>query len=94
MKNYNEIKLVDDEICSLEDELEELLDKSEKILGYKSYDINQIVNDLFHKNTDISITLATDILDVKDEMIIISEKYSDDEFEDDPFDNLKDEDED
>jgi hypothetical protein len=80
---------------SLEDELQELMDKAEIILEYKSDDINMIVEDLLAKNTEESITLATDIMDIEEDILVSNEDYYyEDEISDDPFNNLHDEDED
>lgn len=94
MKNYKEIKFVDDELDCLNQQLEELLGKSEKILGYKSYDIDDVVNNLYHQKNNLATSLANDILDNRDEFASISENYLDNDTEDNPFNNLKDEDED
>jgi len=88
MRNY-------DEIFELEDQLCELLNRAEKILGYRSEDVNQVVEDLLSLNGDVSDTLATDIMDIEEEMIIIEDFYFDDSnLDDDPFFNLYDEDSD
>ena len=42
MKNYDESELFDIQINNLEEELQELLDKAEKILGYKADDVINI----------------------------------------------------
>jgi hypothetical protein len=95
MKNYKESQLFDNQMNSLEDELQELMDKAEVILEYKSDDINLIVEDLLAKNTEESITLATDIMDIEEDILVSNEDYYyEDEISDDPFNNLYDEDED
>lgn len=66
---------IKDELYNLDEQLDELLDKSEIILGYKSYNINEVVNDLYHNKDDISKSLAIDILDNRDEYFLISENY-------------------
>jgi hypothetical protein len=93
MKNYNEGKLYDEQINSLQEELEELLVKAEKILDYKSEDINEVVEKLLILNTEESDTLAADIISIEDDMIITEEYYSEIESED-PFTNLYDQDSD
>jgi hypothetical protein len=96
MKNYNENILADEEINSLEEDLQELLNKSEKILGYRIDNVNQIVEDLLNFNTEVSIALAADIMDIDEDMIITKNYYMDEideTFNDDPFNNLKDIDE-
>jgi hypothetical protein len=93
MKNYKESQLFDNQMNSLEDELQELMDKAELILEYKSGDINMIVEDLLSKNTEESITLATDIMDIEEDILVSNENfYYEDENIDDPFNNLYDED--
>ncbi len=93
MKNYKESELFDNQMNSLEDELQELMNRAEIILEYKSDDINMVVEDLLTKNTEESIALATDIINVEDDMIVTKEYYVDEnENLDDPFSNLYDED--
>lgn len=92
MKTYNESELFDEQMNNLEDELQELLDKAEIVLGYKLEDINQIAEDLLSKNTEESIDLATNILDIEEDMIITEEYFYENESIDDPFINLYDED--
>lgn len=94
MKNYNETELFDVQINNLEDELQELLEKAEKILGYKADDVNMVVEDLLTLNSDDATALATDIMDIEDDMIVTEEYYSDIDEKDDPFVNLYDQDED
>lgn len=92
MKSYEKSELIDDQITSLQDELQELLEKAESLLNYKSEDINQIIEDLLSLNSDESIAIATDIMDIEEDMIITEEYYSETELLDDPFINLYDED--
>lgn len=94
MKNYDESELFDIQINNLEEELQELLDKAEKILGYKADDVNMVVEDLLTLNSEEANTLATDIMDLEEDMILTEEYYADYEEKDDPFLNLYDQDED
>jgi hypothetical protein len=93
MKNYNEGKLYDEQIYSLQEELEELLVKAEKILDYKSEDINEVVEKLLILNTEESDELAADIISIEEDMIITEEYYSEIDSEN-PFNNLYDQDSD
>lgn len=93
MKNSNEVKLCDEQIGNLEEELQELLRKAEKILDHKVEDINHVIEDLLILDTDESDILVTDIMDIEEDMIITEEYYSEFE-EDNPFNNLYDQDED
>lgn len=93
MKNYNESELVDNQIYNLEEELQEMLDKAEFILEYKSDDINMIVEDLLAKNTEESIILATDIMDIEEDILVSNESYYYEDISDDnPFNSLCDDD--
>lgn len=92
MKTQTE--LLNEQINNLEEELQELLDKAEKILEYKSDDINMVVEDLLTKNTEESITLATDIMDIEEDILVSNESYYNDQNLEDPFNNLYDEDSD
>ncbi len=94
MKNYDESELFDIQINNLEEELQELLDKAEKILGYKADDVNMVVEDLLTLNSEEANTLATDIMDLEEDMILTEEYYADYEEKDDPFLNLYDSDSD
>ena len=94
MKNYKESQLFDNQMNSLEDELQELMDRAEIILEYKSDDINLIVEDLLAKNTEESITLAINIMNIEEDILVSNEDYYEDEISDDPFNNLYDEDND
>ncbi len=91
MKNSNESRLFDEQIYTLEEDLQELLDKSEKILGYKPDSINQAVENLLTLNTNIGDSLAADIISIEEDMIVTDEYYSEEENEN-PFDTLYDED--
>lgn len=82
MKTFNE------ELLILDENLQEFLDKSEKILCSKS-GINETLQNLFILNTEESISLANDIIATQDDIKEI-EDYE--EFEDDPFSYLYDED--
>jgi len=84
-------KLSYDEICNLNEDLDELIIKSEKMLGYTSNGINQTIKDLLNINTKESITLAKDIISIEEDISIINNYY--DDIEDDPFINLYNEDE-
>jgi len=88
MKKFNE------QLDNLEEDLDELLIKSEKILGYKSENLNDIVEDLLSHNTEESTILANDIMDIEEDMIIMEEFFDDTPIEDDPFNTLYDQDED
>jgi len=93
MENIDE--LFNDPIDNLEEDLQELLDKADKILNYnKSENISQTVRDLLIFNTIESNILANDIMDVEADIINIREKYEDDDYEteNDPFTTLYDED--
>ena len=93
MKKYDETELLDDQMNGLEDELQELLEKAENVLGYKPDDINQVVEDLLSKNTEESIAIATCIMDIEEDMIVTEEYYIDEnETSDDPYSNLYDQD--
>jgi len=94
MESYNESELFDDQMNNLEDELQELLNKAEIVLGYKSENINQIVEDLLSKNTENCIYLATNIMDIEEDMIITEEYFYENDSVDDSFINLYDEDSD
>ena len=94
MKNFTESELFDDQINSLEDELQELLDNAEKILGYKADDVNMVVEDLLTLGSEEATTLAADIMDIEEDMIVTEEYYTEDDNKDDPFNNLYDEDSD
>lgn len=95
MKKYNETELFDDQMNDLEEELQELLEKAENLLGYKTDDINQVVEDLLSKNTEESIAIATCIMDIEEDMIVTEEYYIDEnETSDDPYSNLYDSDSD
>lgn len=85
-------ELFEVQMNNLEDELQELLNKAEFLLGYKSEDVNQITEDLLSKNTEESISLATIIMDIEEDMIITEEYYYENDSVDDPFANLYDED--
>ena len=91
MKKYENS---DNQIDNLEEQLDELISKSEKILGYNSENVNQIVEDLLSTNTEEASALAADIMDLEEDLILTEEFYSDEYFEDedDPFSNLYDED--
>ena len=92
MKNIDKNQLLS-EIDILQEDLQEMIDKSEKILGYKSESVNQVVNDLLILNTDKSRILANDILEIDNDINIL-ENYQEEIFKDDPFYTLKSEDED
>ena len=93
MKNINESELFNDQINSLEEELQELLDRAEKLLGYKTEDINQVVEDLLSLNTNQADALASDIMDIEEDMVITEEYYTEID-SDDPFTSLYDQDSD
>jgi len=92
MKNFTESELFDDQINNLEEELQELLDSAEKILGYKADDVNMVVEDLLTLGSEEATTLAADIMDIEEDMIVTEEYYTDVDNKDDPFNNLYDED--
>lgn len=94
MRNYKESKLINDQMVDLEEELQVLLNEAEKILDYQSEDINEIVEDLLSLNTEESISLATNIMEIEEDILLTEEYYFDVNEEDieDPFDNLYDED--
>lgn len=93
MKSYNESEFYDNQMNSLEDELQELLERTEKILDYKSEDINQVVEDLLSLNTEESTALATDIIEIEEDILLVNEEfYYENDQTDDPFVNLYDED--
>lgn len=83
MKSFNE------ELLILEENLQEFLDKSEKILDSKS-GINETLQNLFILNTKESISLANDIIATQDDIKEIETYYN--ELEDNPFNYLYDED--
>mgnify|MGYP001769834972 CR=1 FL=1 len=83
MKSFNE------ELLILEENLQEFLDKSEKILDSKS-GINETLQNLFILNTKESISLANDIIATQDDIKEIETYYN--KLEDNPFNYLYDED--
>lgn len=91
MKN-SEIK--EQEINNLKNDLDEMIEKAEKILGYVSDNTNQLVKDLLSLRTKKSSMLANDIIDTQEEVIHMEEDYYKEEAEivDDPFFTLYDED--
>ena len=93
MKRVYNTKLFNEQITNLEDDLQELLEKAEIIIGYKTDGIRETVNELMSLNTQKSVVLATDILDIEED-IIRTEEYEDEEEYDDPFTTLYNEDED
>lgn len=76
-------------INNLEEDLQEFLSDAEKILGYETEGINNTVNDLLSLNTNVSVELARDILDVENDITLTEEFLTE---EDDPFNSLFDED--
>ena len=83
---------MNDEILTnnLEEDLQEFLNDAEKILGYETEGLNDTVNNLLSLNTNDSIELARDILDVENDITLTEEFFTEDV--DDPFNNLFDED--
>jgi NADH dehydrogenase FAD-containing subunit len=92
MENFNE--LYSDPVDVLEEELQELIDKADIILGYKSECLSQIAKDLLNFNTVESNILANDIMEIDADIINLREKneYDNYETENDPFTTLYDED--
>jgi DNA-directed RNA polymerase subunit F len=88
----NKSELFDEQISNLEEELNEILRKAEKILGHKAEDINETVEELLSLNNDEAEILAADIVDIEDDMIVTEENYE--ETIEEPFNNLYNEDED
>jgi hypothetical protein len=81
----------DEQLDNLEEELQELLARAEKFLGYQADDINHIVEDLLSLNKDEADILAADIMSIEEDMIIVEGYYEEDENED-PFNTLYDQD--
>lgn len=94
MKKINNSELFNSELDNLEEQLQELFDKSEKILGYKSEGINETVKKLLYLNTKESKELANDILEIENDIISTEEFFTEEDSNDDPFLTLYDEDED
>ena len=84
---------INSEIETLKEDLQELIDKSEKILGYKSESVNQIVEDLLNLNIDKSNQLVIDILETENDLNILY-NYREEIITDNPFNTLYNEDED
>lgn len=87
MKN----ELFNEQINNLEEDLQELLEKAEKILGFKTEGINTTVKELLKLDDQNASILASDILDIEDDIIKTEEYYIEEEI-DDPFNSLYDED--
>ena len=86
MKKSN---IKEQEIEILKDDLDEMIEKAEKILGYVSDNTNQLVKDLLFLRTKEAITLANDIIDTQEDVIHTEEDYyGEDEIIEDPFINL------
>jgi len=81
--------LFNEEIKNLKEDLQEFIDDAEKLLGYK---VDRVVEDLLKLNTKESISLATDIFETQNDINIL-ETYQED-FIDETFNTLQDEDED
>jgi len=82
---------INSEIETLKEDLQEMLDKSEIILGYKSGGIDQIMEDLLKLNTDKSNLLSNDIFEIQTDLNILNNYI---EERDNPFNTLRDEEED
>ena len=70
---------------------QELLEDAEKLLGYKTEGIKETVNELLKLNKSNATILASDSLDIEED-IIRTEDYYEDYDDDDPFTTLYDED--
>jgi len=90
MKNS---KIKEQEIENLKCDLDEMIEKAEKIIGYVSDNTNQLVRDLLFMRTKESTILANDIMDTQEDIFRMEEDYyNEDEMVDDPFFTLYDED--
>lgn len=84
--------IFNEQIDSLEEELQELLNEAEKMIGHKPEGINQTIKDLKSLKTKKSKALAEDIIDIQDEIIATEEFSEEVVIKDDPFITLYDED--
>ena len=84
---------INSEIETLKEDLQEMLDKSEIILGYKSGGTDQIMEDLLNLNIDKSNQLVIDILETENDLNILY-NYREEIITDNPFNTLYNEDED
>ena len=92
MENFDELS--NDTIDALEEDLQELLNKADIILGYKCESINQTIKNLLNLNTIESNILANDIMEIDIDISNMKERYEYDNYEteNDPFTTLYDED--
>jgi len=89
MKINNEKILLNHQLNDLRNDLDELYTKAGEILKHKS---DNIIEDLLLSNTKESKELASDIIDIQDEICTLNDIY-DHKIIDDPFNTLCDEDE-
>lgn len=82
----------DDEICCLEEQLDEFLKDANKIIGYEIGSIEETIKKLFSLNIPKSIQLANDILDTQHEINNLLESRNIKIRDDDPFLYLKNDD--
>lgn len=84
---------LDQQISFLKSELDDKLFRAGKIIGYKSYGIEQIIEKLLSINSKKSIMLASDITTINNELVVLIEDRENlDSDIDDPFQTLYNED--
>lgn len=86
---------LDQQISFLKAELDDKLFRAGKIIGYKSYGIEQIIEKLLSINSNNSKMLASDISSINNELEVLIEDRENIELDyDDPYQTLYNEDND
>lgn len=78
-----------DEMCCLEEQLDEFLKDAKKIIGYEVGTLEDTVEKLFRLDTPKSTQLANDIIDTQNEISILKSRNIKIRYDDNPFLYLK-----